>query len=76
MQTAEEKLLHAASKIEALEKRLNNTEKALIGFFAMMEDTLPPASQDGINAMIVDYAEANEGLGASLDTVEFHTKPL
>ncbi len=49
-----------------IEKRLQNTERALIGLWSLMQDTMPPAYAQDIDAMINDYFDANAGLGSDL----------
>lgn len=50
-----------------LEKRLLNTEKALLALWALMRDTMPPAYQDDIDRMVNEYFDANNALGAIFD---------
>lgn len=53
--------------MDDLEKRLQNTERALIALWGLMKDTMPPAYQDSIDRMINEYFDANESLGANFD---------
>ena len=48
-----------------LEKRLANTETALLSLWEIMKDTMPPDYQNNIDKMMNDFFEANSGLGAS-----------
>lgn len=53
-----------------LEKRLDNTEKALLSLWALMMDTMPPDYQRDIDKMMNEYFEANSGLGATFDITD------
>ena len=53
--------------MESLEKRLANTEKALLALWSLMQDTMPPDYQRSINKMMNDYFDANDTLGANFD---------
>ena len=58
-----------------LEKRLANTERALFAMWALMRDTMPPANEQDISAMIAEYFEANERLGADFNCIDgFHVR--
>ena len=46
-----------------LEKRLANTEAALVGLWALLEDALPPAYQEDIGRFMKYYFDTNEELG-------------
>jgi len=48
--------------IEKLEKRLENTERALHGFWTLLEDVLSPREQESIGRMMSDYFHANHAL--------------
>lgn len=49
--------------LKELEKRINNTEKALMAFWVLIEDTMPPACQDSVNGIMRDYLESAQELG-------------
>ena len=46
-----------------IEKRLANTEAALVGLWALLQDILPPASQEETERYMRDYFDTNEALG-------------
>ena len=50
-----------------LEKRLQNTERALIDLWTLLKDTVPPAYADNIDDMMGEYFEANTELGGDFD---------
>ena len=50
-----------------LEKRLANTETALIALWAIMKDTMPPDHQDVIDEMMSDFFGANSSLGSNFN---------
>lgn len=53
-----------------LEKRLDNTEKALLSLWALMMDTMPPDYQRDIDKMMSEYFEASSELGATFDITD------
>ena len=50
-----------------LEKRLANTEKALVALWSLIQDTLPPAYQEDTDKMMEEYFNANCKLGADFN---------
>jgi len=50
--------------MDDLEKRLINTEKALVALWALLKDTVPPAYEEGIEEMMSDYFTASTKLNA------------
>jgi len=54
-----------------IEKRLQNTERALLALWVLIKDTMPPAYADAVQDMMSDYFDANTELGSDLDTVGF-----
>jgi len=50
-----------------LEKRLRNTEMALLGLWTLMKDTMPPSYQEDIDKMMNDYFDANASMGSDFD---------
>ena len=52
-----------AEKWAALEKRLNNSERVLIGMWALMKDHFPAETKDAVSAMMESYFNANMDLG-------------
>ncbi len=60
--------------ITTLEKRLENTEKALITLWSLLEDLHPPETQRDINEMLHEYYDANCLLGSECgNSAEFQT---
>lgn len=51
------------NELQKLERRLENTEKALFCLIGGLIDLQPPETQDYINVMMGEYFEANESLG-------------
>jgi len=51
-----------------LEKRLANTETALVGLWSLMKDTMPPDYQRNIEVMMNEYFDANNKLGADFSS--------
>ena len=49
------------------EKRLINTERALVSLFALIEDSLSEADAYAANKMMGMYFHTNEGLGANFE---------
>jgi len=54
-----------------IEKRLANTEAALVALVTLLKDTLPPTAGNDIDNMMSQYFEANRGLGA-FQNGEYH----
>lgn len=53
--------------VKQLEARLENTEKALIGLWSLIQDNMPNYVQDGGDKMMEEYFTANVELGADFD---------
>lgn len=53
--------------MDSVEKRLRNTELALLALWTLMKDTMPPACQDDIDKMMNKYYDANAELGADFN---------
>ena len=53
-----------------LEKRLQNTEKALFALVTVLEDLQPPSTQDNLRYLMNEYYDANTSLGFK-PTAEF-----
>lgn len=53
--------------MDTLEKRLRNTELALLAMWSLMKDTMPPAYQEDIDKMINEYYDANAALGSDFN---------
>lgn len=47
-----------------IEKRLVNTETALVALWSLLEDTFPPAYADSVATMMEEYFDANKSLGS------------
>jgi len=56
--------------VSDIEKRLQNTERALVALWALMKDAMPPGQQNSIEKMINEYFDANEALGANFTLSE------
>jgi len=54
-------------KIELLEKRVANGEVVILGVVANIIELMPPAVQVAMQAMMEDYYQSNESLGAEFD---------
>ena len=50
-----------------IEKRLQNTERALIALWSLMKETMPPEYQENIDRMVSEYFDANYALGSVFD---------
>jgi len=50
--------------VSDIEKRLYNTEIALMSLWHLMADTMPPAYEEAITRMMNDYFDANKNLGS------------
>ena len=57
--------------MDDIEKRLQNTEKALMALFTVLQPLQPPATQDDIYHIMEDYFEANISLGFDGSSSEF-----
>ncbi len=53
--------------MDNLEKRLANTERALLGIYTLVSELLPTLYQEGATQFMMDYHEANDGLGGKFD---------
>jgi len=53
-----------------LEKRLENTQTALVGLYAFLMDLVPEEEKHGLCELIGDYMEANTSLG-SKNNIDF-----
>ena len=53
-------------RIIQLERRLANTEKALLAFWSILEGLQPPSAQEDVNNMLESYANANTSLGSEI----------
>ena len=53
-----------------IEKRLANTESALIALWSLTKETMPPQYQKDIDKMMNEYFDANAKLGATFDLKE------
>ena len=49
-----------------LEKRLENTERALFSLWSILHDLQPPSVQSDINGMMNEYINANDALGSGI----------
>jgi len=59
-------------------KRLDNTEKALVALWNLIEDTMPPEYQESANSMMEEFYNSNVSLGADFgekETGYFHINP-
>ena len=52
-------------KVKILEKRLINTERALLALWSLLEDTMPANKTISIDNMMQEFFEANTDLGAN-----------
>ena len=59
-----------------IEKRLQNTERALIALWSLMKDTMPPAYQEDIDRMVNEYFDANSALGSDFDLSNGFSPPI
>lgn len=48
-----------------LEKRVHNTENALVALWALIQNTIPAENKDHIENMMEEYFNANTDLGAT-----------
>tara|TARA_R110000850_G_scaffold255136_1_gene380878 strand:+ start:80 stop:298 length:219 start_codon:yes stop_codon:yes gene_type:complete len=54
-----------------IEKRLHNTEKALLSLAAVLSDTASADNEDYINSVMTEYLDANTSLGSNADSSNF-----
>ncbi len=59
-----------------IEKRLQNTERALTALWSLMKETMPPAYQEDIDRMVNEYFDANSELGADFDLSNGFSPPI
>lgn len=52
---------------EALQKRLMNTEMALVGLWSLLQDLMPRGTQSSVGQMMNEYFDANTEMGADFD---------
>ena len=52
---------------EMLEKRLMNTEMALVALWSFLQDTMPPAIQANVGEMMNEFFDTNSEMGADFD---------
>ena len=53
---------------EKLQARIQNTERALVALWSLLEDLQPAAYSDDINLMMEQYHNAGQSLGSEAGT--------
>jgi arylsulfatase A-like enzyme len=51
-----------------IEKRLINTERALVAFYSLIEDNLTTETKEAVSKMMEEYFDSNVSLGGNFDS--------